>query len=236
MNFKRIFKIIAGIVIFLTLPSLLFFGFVYFKYNEDLPTGTQGPEADALANKMLTALNHDAYKNTNYLEWTFKGIHQYKWQKDNNQCEVKWKGVTVNLDLNNTQNSEAFLGDTKLTGQQAQDYIKTATDYFNNDSFWLVAPYKVFDAGTERRLVNYNGNDALLITYTSGGSTPGDSYLWILDQNGKPISYKMWVSIIPIGGLEATWNNWKTTESGAQLPTTHKLAIMELDMGDVIGR
>ena len=69
---KKIFKIITGIIIFLTLPSLLFFGFLYFKYNEDLPTGIQGEEADALAYKMLNALDYEAYKNTNYIELSFK--------------------------------------------------------------------------------------------------------------------------------------------------------------------
>jgi uncharacterized membrane protein affecting hemolysin expression len=65
--FKRILKIIVGLIIFLTLPSLLFFGFLYFKYNEDLPEGQQGPKADALAQTMLEALNNDAYLNTDYL-------------------------------------------------------------------------------------------------------------------------------------------------------------------------
>jgi len=36
---KKILKIVAGVIIFFTLPSILFFGFLYFKYNEDLPTG-----------------------------------------------------------------------------------------------------------------------------------------------------------------------------------------------------
>jgi hypothetical protein len=45
----------------------------------------------------------------------------------------------------------------------------------------------------------------------------------------------MWVGILPIGGLEATWENWITTESGAQLPTAHKLLFLGLEMGDVKG-
>ena len=76
---KRILKIIGGIIIFFTLPSLLFFGFMYLKYNEDLPEGKQGTKADALATQMLQALNEEAFLNTDYIEWTFKGIHHYKW-------------------------------------------------------------------------------------------------------------------------------------------------------------
>ena len=111
------------------------------------------------------------------------------------------------------------------------------SSFFNNDSFWLVAPYKVFDLGTERRIVNYKNKEALLITYTSGGTTPGDSYLWILDEKFFPTSYKMWTSIIPIGGVSATWSDWKKTDSGTLLPTKHILSLfgMEILMGTVKG-
>jgi len=233
---KKVFKIIGGLIVFFTLPTLLLFGFMYLKYDEDLPKGKQGPEADKLATKMLEALNEEAYLNTDYLEWTFKDRHHYKWYKSDKICEVYWDDFTVILDFNNTSNSKVFVLKQEYKGVEKQDYIIKAKNYFNNDSFWLVAPYKIFDASAERRLVTTEDNEkALLVTYTSGGSTPGDSYLWHLDTEGKPRSYQMWVEILPINGLEATWENWVTTESGAKLPTFHKLLFLGLEMGDVKG-
>ena len=128
--------------------------------------------------------------------------------------------------------SEVFINDKKVFNKEL---IKTAEKYFNNDSFWLVAPYKIFDSGTERRIVEYENKDALLITYTSGGSTPGDSYLWILNEKYIPTSFKMWTSIIPIGGVSGSWSDWKVTESGIKLPTKHILSLfdMEINMGEV---
>lgn len=209
---------------------------MYLKYNDHLPTGQQGANADQLASKMLAALNEKAYLSTDYLEWTFKGMHRYKWYKSDNTCEVSWKDFTVILDFNNPDNSKVFVAQQAYNGVEKQDYINKATNYFNNDSFWLVAPYKVFDKGTERRLVQTEDNEeALLVTYTSGGSTPGDSYLWHLDDTGKPKSFQMWVDIIPIEGLEATWENWITTESGAQLPTFHKFLFLGIELDDVKG-
>lgn len=233
---KRLLKILGGIIIFFTLPSLLFFGFLYLKYDEDLPSGKKGIEADALATKMLQTLNEEAYINTDYLEWTFKGRHHYKWYKTDKTVEVYWDDITVILDLENHDNSKVFAGKQEYNGLEKHDYIHKAQNYFNNDSFWLVAPYKVFDKGTERQLVKTeNGKDALLVTYTSGGTTPGDSYLWHFDDSGKPKSYQMWVDILPIDGLEATWDNWTTTESGALLPKSHKFMVFDLDMGEVKG-
>ena len=234
---KKILKIVAGTIIFLTLPTLLLFGFIYFKYNEDLPKGVEGPQAEQLATKMLNALDHEAYKNTNYIEWTFTKRHHFKWNKAKNTCEVYWKAYKVNLDLNDSSNSEAFKNDLKIEDSSSKKLIAKALDYFNNDSFWLVAPYKVFDPGTERRVVSLdNGSEALLATYNSGGSTPGDSYLWHLDDSGKPISFQMWVDILPINGLEASWTDWTTTESGAQLPSFHKFMIIGMEITDIVGQ
>lgn len=231
---KKILKIIGGVIIFFTLPTLLLFSFMYFKYNEDLPTGEQGPEADQLATRMLKALNHDAYKATDYIEFTFMKRHRFEWYKTDNTCVVYWKNVKVDLNLAYNEKSDVYISDTKYDGKEKQEYIQKAVDLFNNDSFWLVAPYKVFDPGVERRLVKTKVNkDALLVTYTNGGSTPGDSYLWHLDKNGKPKSFQMWVDVLPIGGLEASWIDWTTTDTGAELPTFHKLLAFGLEIEGV---
>ncbi len=233
---KKILKIIGGILIFLTLPTLLLFGFVYIKYNEELPIGVKGAEAEQLASNMLDALDYEAYKNTNYIEFTFKNRHHYKWKKKEATCMVHWEDYKVNLNLEDTAKSKTFVHNFEVSGEQSQELISNAIDYFNNDSFWLVAPYKVFDKGTERSIVALkDGNKGLLVRYTSGGSTPGDSYLWHLDDNNKPIGFQMWVDILPIGGLKASWNDWTTTESGAQLPTFHKLMILGLEITDIKG-
>ena len=231
---KKIFKIILGVIIFFTLPSLLFFGFVYFKYAEDLPQINPTEKADVLANKMLEALDYEAYKNTDYIEFTFKQRHKYQWNKLENTCNVFWSHFKVELDLNEKSNSKVFVQDQAYNGVEKDKYVQKATDYFNNDTFWLVAPYKVFDAGTKRSIAkNEDGEEGLLVTYTKGGSTPGDSYLWHLDENYKPKSFQMWVDILPIGGLEATWRDWKTTETNAQLPTFHKFMFLGLELNDI---
>jgi hypothetical protein len=81
--------------------------------------------------------------------------------------------------------------------------LKKGNDYFNNDSFWLIAPFKLRDAGTTRSIVMQD-NQALMITYAL--STPGDSYVWFVE-NYMPKAWRMWVSIIPVGGLETTWED-----------------------------
>ena len=221
----KIFGIILAILV-------LVVAFFYYKNNEVLPKGIVGKEADVLARKMLSSLNTEAYEQTEHIAWSFRGTHHYEWDKAANKVKVAWDDTVVFLDTKTPSNSKV------LAAKEATDsmrLIQTAFDYFNNDSFWLVAPYKVFDEGVTRSVVKHEGKDALLVTYTSGGSTPGDSYLWILDATGRPKSYKMWVGIIPVGGIEASWDAWTTTSTGAVLPTHHNIELfgMKLPMGNV---
>ncbi|WP_298516333.1 hypothetical protein [uncultured Kordia sp.] len=231
---KKLLKILGKIVLGIVGIVLILFAIVYFTYNEPLPKGTEGAEANAMATKMLAALNHDAYQNTRYLSWTFRGNHHYVWDKDQYKVDVSWSHIKVNLNLKTPNTSTVTVDDKKITGEEQSDYIKKALAFFNNDSFWLVAPYKVFDEGVTRSIAtNKSGEKGLLVTYNSGGTTPGDSYLWFLDENGRPKGYQMWVAILPIGGLYASWDHWKTTDTGIQLSELHTLLILDVKLDNI---
>jgi hypothetical protein len=81
-----------------------------------------------------------------------------------------------------------------------------------------------------------DGKEALKVKYTTGGSTPGDSYVWILDENYMPVSYNMYVPSMKMVGVPATWDDWIKTESGTMLPKSHTFSSGGvLSMGDVKG-
>ena len=230
---KRLLKWIFGLL-------LLFIAVIViwaWTKHEPIPQGKPGPEAEAMAQKMLGALNVEAYQNTRFLEWSYQnGSNSYRWDKQLGICHVKWDEYKVVLNLNDVAKSKATKSNQAMNDEEKKEVVEKALSFFNNDSFWLVAPYKIFDKGTERFIVDLeNGKKGLMVTYNSGGSTPGDSYLWLLNDNGFPNAYKMWVSVIPIGGLEASWDDWLVADSGAFLPKTHKLGPIELSLGDVKG-
>ena len=230
-------KIIYNLVRVLLLGVLLIFlliGGFYFYYNKALPRGEKGAAADALAKEMLTAMNYDAYKEINEMEWTFssRGLSRhYKWYKNKGVCTVSWDSISVQLNTANRQKSTVKINQQPYRAAKKEEFIRAAEAKFNNDSFWLVAPYKVFDVGVERRLVRINENEnALLVTYTSGGTTPGDSYLWYLDENHRPVGFDMWVDILPLEGIHATWDQWQKTKNGAYLPLGHKILFLNLSI------
>ena len=215
---------------FLVLP--IFFVVVACSViSKDMPqTIVTSNQADELAHKMLAALNSSAYTNTQFLEWSFRGKHHYKWNKLNGVVWVSWKQNQVELHTDHIEKSKVH---SKNSNKTNQEIIEKALAYFNNDSFWLVAPYKVFDEGVKRSVVSDKGGTGLKVTYTSGGTTPGDTYIWYLDDHYFPKYYRMWVKIIPIGGLKATWDSWEKTNQGVLLPTKHKILGLTIDMGEV---
>ena len=209
---KRILKV-SGVILLSIILLITIAGFII---SEDLPEGKRGPEADELAGKILEELNYKAYQETSFISWTFAGIHSYDWYKAENYVIVTSGDDKIKLDLNDYSKSEIISSDTS----NPNELIETSIKNFNNDSFWLIAPFKLMEDNVERRIVEGdNGDKNLLVTFTSGGSTPGDSYLWKVDENYRPVSYKMWVSVIPVGGLEAKWKDWVETQSGVILST-----------------
>ncbi len=176
----------------------------FFILDEPLPEGTKGPEAEALADKILTSLNKQAYDSISFISWSYRIGHYFEWDKKNDRVLVKWEDIEVELDIQ-TQS-----GEVRKSGDviESPELSRKAYEYFINDSFWLVAPYKLKDPGTIRKVVNTSEGDALLVTYTTGGVTPGDSYLWTVDENFRPTAWKFWVNIIPVGGLEFEWKHW----------------------------
>ncbi|MEM6524861.1 MAG: hypothetical protein AAGF85_03985 [Bacteroidota bacterium] len=216
-------KFLYGI---LALPILIIAG--YFAVNERLPYGETGPEAEALADKILSAVNIQGWDSIVAIKWTFRNSHHYLWDKKRNLVEAKWDEKRV-LFNPSTKEGLAWIGETPVeTQKQKQEFIERAWSNFANDSFWFTAPFKVRDPGTERRLVKNRNHDALLVTYTSGGVTPGDSYLWILGKNGLPESWKMWVNILPIGGLQFSWEGWQ--KSNNTFISTKHLGVVDVNI------
>lgn len=222
---KLLLKILGGLVAF----GILAFAVVYLLFNESEPMSEPTAEADAMAEKMLEAINKEAWDTTKIVTWTFPGGHKFLWDKTRHYTQVEWGENRVLLDIGNIS-GKVFKNGTEVTGEEAQATLKTAWDYFNNDSFWLNAPAKVFDPGTVRSIVDIEGRKGLKVQYTSGGTTPGDSYVWFLDEQGMPTGYKMWVQIIPIGGLEFGWTDYKTLYSGAKVATKHPNEAKALEL------
>ncbi len=199
--------------------------------NEIRPQGIPGEIADNLARKMKASLNGKAWDETGAVAFNFFG-NQHLWDRKRQLSKVVWDDYEVLVDLTTREGVAMYRGEI-LTGKDATETIDKAWKKWVNDAFWLTAPFKAFDTGVTRELViDKAGDSTLMIQYQTGGNTPGDAYLWKLDETGKPVSWKMWVSIIPVGGIKVPFDGWTTTETGAMLPTGHS-GLLGIDITGV---
>ncbi len=196
-------------------------------------TGATGEAADALARRIETATGQSGWQDARIARWTFADTNHYRWDRQGHRVQVRWDDVEVLL-YEGRPEGVAFQGDRRLHGEEARDLLQTAHERFINDSFWLNPFGKFFDEGVTRSVVSVDGEDALLIEFASGGVTPGDAYL-ISHRNGQPTQWKMWVSILPIGGVACSWSDWRELAGGARASTRHSFdgLPMELVLRDV---
>jgi len=182
---------------------------------------------------MLEAVNLEAWDTTKYVQWTFFGRNNYLWDKEANIARISWGEVSVDLNLDSQTGIVQKKG-VVLEGKEKDKLIQRAWKNWCNDSFWFNAPVKAFDPGTTRSIVkDKDGKEGLMVSYSTGGVTPGDQYLWFLSEDGKPSGYKMWVKILPVKGMYTSWDGWTQLNSGAWVATKHGSSAMSFEITNI---
>ncbi|MCB9744925.1 MAG: hypothetical protein H6741_29085 [Alphaproteobacteria bacterium] len=219
---KTVLKVLLGLVVLLVLGA----GVAVAGLSEPRPEGQSGPEADALAQEMLEAVNAEAWAALPAVRWTFAGRNEHLWDKQRQLARVRQGDTETLLSLGDVQ-GRAWRKGEELHGRRAEKAVQSAYAAWVNDSFWLNPVVKAFDEGTERLLVDA---DSVLVQYSSGGLTPGDAYLWHLGPDRLPSSWQLWVSVIPIGGASVTWEGWQALPGGAQVSTRHDFELLGMEL------
>lgn len=164
---------------------------------------------DALAREMVNAIGGaQAWNDIAFVSFEFvasfagveAGRRRHDWDKARGLLRVtSGEGDDAEityLDLWD-RGGVAHASERALTGDELQEGLDTAWAHFVNDSYWFIAPFKVFDDGAVRARVD----DKLRITFEGAvGLTPGDAYLYELDASRRP---KGW-SFLLESGLSGT--------------------------------
>lgn len=179
----------------------------------------------------------DAWAATGALSWR-RGSRGHLWDRRRGLARVDWDGRRVWLRLGDRSGVAERKG-RRLEGVELEAALEKGYWMHINDAFWLHPFASMFDPGVRRALVDGPSGPELLIAYSSGGTNPGDAYQWRIAADGTPEAWRMWVSILPIGGLEARWSDWTRLPTGLRLSTTQDLGpahltVEELRVGDTI--
>lgn len=214
---------IAGVILVVLIVAVA----VLWAALRHAPTPTaSGADAETLAHEMVAAVDGDAWARTGAVRWRVQG-RAHLWDRQRGLARVEWSGHRVLLNTA-TRGGRAWDKGVELgDGAAKQKLLEKAYALWINDSFWLNPVVKSFDDGTTRARGTLDGKRALLVSYNSGGLTPGDKYLWVLGDDGRPVAWRIWVKILPVGGLQFSWENWTRLATGAWVATSHRALGMD---------
>lgn len=225
---RRVFMIFGIVIAFV---MLMFLG-LYLAMRHPMPATTTGPEAEARGRAMMAAVHADAWERTGAVRWTARRGTDHLWDRTRSYDRVRYGEYEVLLDIAHRSGIARRRG-VALAGPDRAAAVDRAWKLWANDSFWLNPVVKLFDDGTTRSITTVDGAPALRVQYASGGVTPGDSYLWILGPDGRPTRWRMWVSILPIPGIEVSWEHWVQLSTGAWVATQHRMGPLPIELTNI---
>ena len=125
--------IILSAVIFLIFAGCII---AFAILDKPLPQGKEGPDADAVARKLMESVNISAWENTAAVSWDFGGRNQHLWDRERHFSRVEWDEYSVLVDLN-TQRGVAYRRGERVAGEEEEDLVEKAYKRWVNDAFWL---------------------------------------------------------------------------------------------------
>ena len=166
----------------------------------DIPTIES--KADSVAQRLVEAHGMQAWASAPLLRFDFAvdrgqgaaSPRRHLWNRRTGDYRLEWTGgsdstyvALINVDevSDDLPSGTVYLNGAEVTG--AQDSTRRAQAYraFINDTYWLLAPLKVFDPGVDRSYVADSStaeHDVLHLAFGDVGLTPGDEYWMYVDK------------------------------------------------------
>ncbi|MEZ7500775.1 hypothetical protein QO200_18835 [Flavobacterium sp. Arc3] len=203
---KTIFKA-ALIVITLTFSS------------SSILAQSKDKKADAIVKEMLTAMGgENNYNNTHFIEWDFvnRKLIWDKWTGD-----VRVENPTANqvilVNINTLKGKVYENGILVKDETKANGLLEKGKNWWINDSYWLVMPWKLQDPGVHLtyvktdKLPNGKTADILQLTFSAVGVTPENKYWLYVDKENHLI--QQWAYYKNFNDAEPKflkpWNNYQ---------------------------
>jgi hypothetical protein len=116
----------------------------------------------------------------------------------------------------NTKQGKAWVNGKPVEGEEADKMLKSSYARFINDTYWLLAPWKIFDPGVH---LAYDGEktcpggglcDVLKLSFDNVGLTPKDVYwMWISRDGRKMVQWQYILKGADEPPTTVEWTNWQ---------------------------
>ncbi len=182
--------------------------------------GAADAKAAQVADHLMQALGgKQAFDKVRYLRFRFAGFRNHHWDKWTGRHRVEFTNRGgehfVFLENVNTREGRGWKNGVELTGAEAKEGLERAYGTWINDTYWLLAPYKLRDPGVN---LSYAGEetldgkvyDKLHLTFDSVGLTPKDQYwMWVNRDTGL---VDQWSYILQDFAPDRPATVWKWTD------------------------
>jgi hypothetical protein len=187
-------------------------------------------KADAVGRELIAAMGGEsAWEKARQFQFDFVVIKQgtevarfsHAWDRytgDYRLQGVDKTGAPYVVYFNvNTKAGQAFVNGVAADAAERDKRLGTAYERFINDTYWLLAPWKIFDPGVQ---LTYDGEktcpeggscDVLKLSFEGVGLTPKDVYWMWVKRDGRHMVQWQYV----LGGADepptaVAWKNWQT--------------------------
>ena len=206
MIMKIIFK--AGLI----LITLIFASTSVLAQSKD-------KKAEAIVKEMLIAMGGaNNYNNTHFIQWDFVN-RKLSWDKWTGNVRVENPTANQVILVNiNTLKGKVYENGVLLADEtKANGLLEKAKNWWINDSYWLVMPWKLQDPGVTLayvktdKLPNGKTADILQLTFSAVGVTPENKYWLYVDKENHLI--QQWAYYKNFNDAEPKfmkpWNNYQ---------------------------
>jgi hypothetical protein len=161
---------------------------IYNPAAEGFDATGSDAKAIAVADQVMQAMGgRQAWDDTRYITWNFFGSRQLLWDKHAGLCRVEWlkRPWKVVVNLNNGTGKVWLNGVPQNHPDTLAKYLDFGKRAWINDSYWLVMPFKLKDAGVTLKHLGTaqteagEAADLLQLTFAGVGVTPDNKYhIW----------------------------------------------------------
>ncbi len=194
------------------------------------PAARADEKADALGRELIAALGGEpAWEKARQFQFDFVLEHEGKavarfshlWDRHTGDYRLAGTDKTeapfaVYFNVK-TREGQVFVNGRSVEGEPRAALLENAYERYANDTFWLIAPWKVFDPGVHRA---YDGEkpcpdggtcDVLKLTFDENvGPAPRDAYwLWIAREGRRVIQWQYLVGGAAEAPTTAAWADWQ---------------------------
>ncbi|MEM1041457.1 MAG: hypothetical protein AAGI91_02405 [Bacteroidota bacterium] len=186
-------------------------------------------KADSVAMQVVAASGgFDAWHALPALRFSF-GVERggearvaarHLWDKQTGRYRVEWPGgadsTYTALFTAWPDSGRAYLNGEPLDGSAADVAMASARSRTLNDTYWLLAPFKLFDGGVARTYAPDSSDaatDVIRLDFDGVGLTPGDRYWLFVDKESGQLTRWTFVLEGSTTPRSSTWTAYRSLSS-----------------------